>query len=106
MFKSAITKLPTLFLALVACMVTVSGPVRVITIAQESETEAVDLIEIKEFYVNKHESRKLRHKHIHFPVTMPEPLEELRTLPILSEFNPLLLSSWQSSPPILRGPPA
>jgi hypothetical protein len=104
MFKTTITKLPVLLLALLASLITLSTPARVISLAQESENEIVELLEAKEFCERKHETRRLRQQQ--FPIKVVPALEELRQVPVLAEFNPLPQSIWLASPPLLRAPPA
>jgi len=108
MFKSLYTKLPILFLALVACLITVYGPVRAVTLAQTSESESGSekLVEAKEFCEQKHESRRLRQKHVQYPVQNIQSLDRFRQLPVMSEFNPHPKSLTLASPPPLRAPPA
>lgn len=104
MFKTRLTKLPVFLLALLASIITLSTPARVISLVQQSENEIVELLEAKEFCHRKHETRRLRQAQ--YPTKEVPALEVLRQLPILSEFNPLPQSIWLASPPLLRAPPA
>jgi len=67
-FKTTITKLPTLLLALLACLATLSGPVRAITIAEESDSEFSDTLKAREFCQQEHLSRRLRQRQVHYPI--------------------------------------
>ncbi len=105
MFKLAMSKLPALFLALAACFLTVSGPVRIAIVNQESETEIADLLEAKAFYHQKFESRRLRPKHHQRPLYIQLPWSDLRQLPVLEDFHQEPLCFLQCRPPLLRAPP-
>ncbi len=106
MFRTLRTKLPTLILAIIACLVSVSGPVRVISLAQESESEISDSLKVKECYDRKYESRRLRQKQAHHPLwRQVEPLETDKVS--IPNDRPLIPADilFSSSPP-LRAPPA
>jgi hypothetical protein len=100
------SKLPALMLALLACLMTASGPVRVAIISQGSESEIADQLEGKEFCHQKLESRRLRPKHHQRPIYIQILLSDLHELPVLESFHQEPLTFLQSRPPLLRAPPA
>lgn len=106
MLKTATTKLPAILLILAACFMTVSGPVRVAVLTQEAETEKADQVEAKELCHRKAESRRLRPRHHQTNLFSKLLLEDLRELPLIEVFHQESFSFWQSSPPLLRAPPA
>jgi hypothetical protein len=105
MFRSALSRIPAIFLALAACLMTVSGPVRVVVQIEESKSEIADQIEAKEICHQKAESRRLRPKHHQHPLYFQLPLDTLRVLPVLEVFHQVPFCFWQTTPPLLRAPP-
>lgn len=106
MFKTAITKLPILLLAFLACFVTISGPVRVISLAQESESEIADAFEAKEFCQQEQQSRKVRQRQAVYPLWRSQCVDDFRTSLFPATIaRPPANARLFSSPP-LRAPPA
>jgi hypothetical protein len=106
MFKFATSKFPALFLALAACFMTASGPVRLAIVSQGAESEITNQLEGKEFCHQKFGSRRLHSKHHQRPLHIPLLLSELPKLPVLEAFHQEPLCFLQSLPPLLRAPPA
>jgi hypothetical protein len=106
MFRTTKTKLPFLVLALLACFVSVSGPVRVITLTQESESEIADTLKVKEFARHDLDSRKLRQRHIHRPLWRLPRLDETEEKLLVKTFHQVPKSIFLDSLPPLRAPPA
>jgi hypothetical protein len=104
-FKTAITKLPTLLLALLACFVTMSGPVRAITIAEESDSEFSDTVKAKEFCRQEHLSRRLRQRQVHYPIWRAQRFDETQNLLLPTALHQKPTSLWFFSSPPLRAPP-
>jgi hypothetical protein len=105
MFRTATSKIPAIFLALIACLMTASGPVRVVVEIEGAKSEIGDQVEVKEFCTQKIESRRLRPKHHQQPYYIQLPLDTSRELPVLTVFHQEPFCFWQSSPPLLRAPP-
>jgi len=106
MFRTVYTKLPTLLLALLACFVTVSGPVRAITLAEESESEIADTLKAKEFCRQEVDSRRLRQQQVHQPIWRTQRIDEASKSIFPAGFHQQPKSIWLFSSPPLRAPPA
>lgn len=103
MLKTFSAKLAVVLLALASCLVSASGPVRLSNAPQE---DIVEILEHRGGCLSGFHGRKL-YQPKHLPLTFPPPpLDQRRELPALEEFHRQHAYFWQSSPPILRGPPA
>jgi len=103
MLKIFSAKLALILVALASCLVSASGPVRITNAPQE---DIVEILEHRGGCLSSFHSRKLCQPK-HLPVLLPRrALNNERKVPVLEAFSCQHTHFWQSSPPILRGPPA
>ncbi|HQR34497.1 MAG TPA: hypothetical protein PLK30_17280 [Blastocatellia bacterium] len=104
MFKLVSAKFLAILLTAFSCLAFASGPVRAENASSESQNEIAENFELKGFCHSPLFTRKLQHKKHQFPVSIKGALGKCQTLPLID--SSLTFSFfWQTSPPILRGPP-
>jgi hypothetical protein len=102
MAKTLSAKLAVVLLTLASCLVSASGPVRISNAPQE------DIVEVLEHrggcLSGFHHRRPSQHKKL--LLLLPrQTFDQKQAMPVLAMFNCQRAYFWQSSPPILRGPP-